>query len=139
VCRFSGCSFLKADLRNARLNAAIFRSSQLSGARIAGANLFGAEFEECKLQGVDFSDHVTLTAAKFVRCNLDYARFRAVSLARMDFERCSFVEADLSLTNLFMLTSLDGHFAGPSREMVNPVVPGSGSPRCRHQRNNNGR
>ena len=78
----------------------MFRSCNLNGVKIAGSNLFSAAFEKCKLMGVDFREGITLTAATFKDCNLDYANFQGVSLERMVFEGSSFVEANLSFTNL---------------------------------------
>ena len=69
---FEASSFAGADLRDVRLNGAVFQDCNLTGARFAGANLFGATFERCKLMGIDFRDGLTLTAATFTRCNLDY-------------------------------------------------------------------
>jgi fluoroquinolone resistance protein len=99
-CLFLNCSFVKADFTNARLNGSTFRSCDLSGLKIAGCNLFGVTFEDCKMLGIDFKEGVIYTAASSRRCNLDYTIFRGVSLAKMVFEKCSFEEADLSLTDL---------------------------------------
>jgi uncharacterized protein YjbI with pentapeptide repeats len=97
---FEACSLVRIDLRDARLNGAVFRDSDLTGARLAGAILFGATFERCKLMGIDFHDGLTLTAATFTGCNFDYTIFRGVTLDKMTFRQCTFVEADLSLASL---------------------------------------
>ena len=88
-CIFLDCSFARADLTDARLNAPVFRHCDLSGARIAGCNLFAARFERCKMLGLDFTDGVTFTGTSFVSCIIDYSVFRGVSLERIAFERCS--------------------------------------------------
>jgi fluoroquinolone resistance protein len=110
--RFEGCSLARVDLRNARLNGAVFRDCNLSGARIARANLFGVTFERCKLMGVDFHDGLTLTAATFTGCNLDFSIFRGVVLDKMTFRDCTFVEADLSMTSLRLATFADCDLSG---------------------------
>lgn len=97
---FAQCNFRMADLTNARFNGATLEDCDLSNARVAGANFFGVAFENTKLMGINFAESTVLTAARFKRCNLDYVCFRGVSLASLKFEGCSFVEADLSLTNL---------------------------------------
>jgi uncharacterized protein YjbI with pentapeptide repeats len=99
-CTFEGCSFVDADLTGTRLNASVLRHCNLTHARVAGCNFFSTSFEGCKLLGVDFHNGVTFTGTAFSRCNLDYAVFRGVSLAKMEWAACSFVEADLSLTDL---------------------------------------
>ena len=96
---FDGCSLARVDLRNARLNGAAFQGCNLTGARISAA-LFGATFEGCKLMGIDFRDGLTLTAATFTGCNLDYAVFRGVELDKMRFQDCTLVEADFSMASL---------------------------------------
>jgi fluoroquinolone resistance protein len=106
-CTFEGCSFVRADLTGTRLNASVFRDCNLSHARVAGCNFFSASFEGCKFLGVDFHNGVTFTGAAFSRCNLNYAVFRGVSLAKMDWAACSFVEADLSLTDLSKTSFVD--------------------------------
>lgn len=99
-CEFDDCSLLGSDLTGSRFNATTFRACNLSNARIGGCNFFSSRFEQSKLLGVDFSDGVNLTATAFSDSTLDYATFRGVSLKGMCFERCSMIEADLSLTNL---------------------------------------
>jgi uncharacterized protein YjbI with pentapeptide repeats len=99
-CTFVGCSFARADLTDARLNASLFRGCNLSSARAAGRNLFSTTFEQCKMLGLDFREGVNFTATTFKECILDYSVFRGVSLQKMAFECCSLIEADLSLTNL---------------------------------------
>ncbi len=109
---FEACSLVRSDLRDARLNGATFRDCNLTGIRLAGANCFGATFERCKLLGVDFHDGLTLTAATFTGCNLDYAIFRGVGLDKMVFRDCTFIEADLSLANLRFATFADCDLTG---------------------------
>jgi uncharacterized protein YjbI with pentapeptide repeats len=109
---FDACSLQRIDLRDARLNGAVFRDCNLTGARLAGANMFGVTFERCKLMGVDFHDGLTLTAATFTGCILDYTIFRGVALDKMVFRECTFVEADLSLTNLRLATFADCDLTG---------------------------
>ena len=99
-CAFEGCSFVHTNLTGTRLNASVLRNCNLSNARVAGCNFFSTTFEGCKIMGVDFREGVTFTGTTFTTCNLDYAVFRGVSLAKMAFAACSFVEADLSLTDL---------------------------------------
>jgi len=106
------CSFAGTDLRDARRNGATFRDCNLTRAKLAGANLFGTAFERCKLMGVDFHDGLTLTAAAFTGCNLDYTGFRGVVLDKMTFRQCTFVEADLSLASLRQATFADCDLSG---------------------------
>jgi uncharacterized protein YjbI with pentapeptide repeats len=48
----------------------------------------------------------------FTGCNLDYTIFRGVALDKMVFRECTFVEADLSLTNLRFATFADCDLTG---------------------------
>jgi uncharacterized protein YjbI with pentapeptide repeats len=74
---------------------------------VNSANFFAATFDQCKLLGWDFREGLNLTATTFTGCSLDYALLRGVDLAKQRFERCSFVEADLSLANLTEAAFMD--------------------------------
>ncbi|MBN2500132.1 MAG: pentapeptide repeat-containing protein [Anaerolineales bacterium] len=97
---FSGCTFRDCSLIGAKLNGAIFQSCDLSNANIAGCNFFSTEFTECRMLGLDFTKDVKILATKFSKCNLNFSVWRGLDLSKMDFKGCSFLEADLSQTNL---------------------------------------
>ena len=94
--QFDGASFVEARLAGCRFVDCRFQTCDLSMAEVTDAVFQNVAFEDCRLLGINWSlaaHKVTPFAASFVRCLLDFSRFREMRLIEQRFDGCSFREA----------------------------------------------
>lgn len=95
-----GCSFERADFREARLTGANLRGTRLRGADFTGAILDGADLSECDLRGAKL-DRVTGRELRLTRADLHGASITSADLMSASFDKAAIGAVDFAGTNLF--------------------------------------
>jgi uncharacterized protein YjbI with pentapeptide repeats len=102
---FYRCTFRGAKLQQSRWSRSLledcsFDTCDLSGALLNQLALRKVEFRQCKLIGIDWSKLGNYPEVSFVECNLRYAAFGDLELAKTHFERCAMQECSFIRTKL---------------------------------------
>ncbi len=100
-CRFTTCSFNKADLRDISFIDCRFESCDFSNALLENTALRGVRFISCKMLGLHFEDcNEMFLEMGFEDCILGMSTFYKVSLQATVFERCDLRENDFTGADL---------------------------------------
>ena len=90
-----------------RMEDCTFEGSDLERIQLPKVALRGVAFIGCRLTGTDWSGVAQNPSVSFEDCNLQYASFVGVNLARTRFRRCRLIEVNFIDSRLS-----DGDFSG---------------------------
>jgi uncharacterized protein YjbI with pentapeptide repeats len=94
------CRFQKADFREARMDRATLRGTDLSGSVLSAVTLHGSDLSGCNLGNANLM-RADARDALFVRSRLDGASLVATNLMNAILQRADLSGADLREANLF--------------------------------------
>jgi len=110
---FINCDFSGADLSGVRFADCRFERCNLSAARLAGTALQNVAFDECQLQGLQFTAcRDMLFGVHFDQCQLRYASFAGRTMPATRFVRCALDETDFADADLSAAVFQDCSLAG---------------------------
>lgn len=100
-CRFNGCTFAKADLRDIRFTDCVFQDCDLSMANLINTGIRSCQFHQCKMLGLLFHECSTLLfSLKANGCTFSHSSFQGMNIKKLVFDNCLLEEVDFSDASL---------------------------------------
>ena len=100
-CIFKNCNFYNADLSGFIFRECKFDGCDFSLARVRNTTLNDISFLNCKLLGIQFQEcNSFLFSVKFGNCVLKMSVFYKLKLKKYTFSNCNLQEADFTDANL---------------------------------------